>query len=484
MSRAKTTVKPPVVTIMGHVDHGKTTLLDYLRQSRIAAKESGGITQHIGAYQVEYQDKPITFIDTPGHAAFANMRAHGAALTDIVVLVVAADDGVKPQTKEAIKLIKAGELPCVVAINKIDLAEANPEVVKGQLAENEIFVEGYGGDVPVVEISALKGSNVDLLLETIQLVAEMEELTADPQASLEATVLESSLDKRQGAVATLVIAQGTLKLNDEIVAQVGDQQYQAKVKRLMSDTGKHLKQALPGQPVEIIGLKDVPPAGSVFTTTDNLEALQATLGERLARVVETADPDSEKINLILLADTQGSLEAIQSNLKPEVQVVHAATGQVTESDVLMAHTTGSLIVAFQTQVANSARKLAEIEQVEISEYQIIYKLLENLDKQVRRMLEPTIDETELGKAKVKAVFEMRGQIIAGCEVTSGAVSLKDKVHIYRGDNRVHDGRITSIKQGKVDVGKVEKGTECGIIIKPAFEVENGDIIQAYSEPEN
>jgi len=488
-------VKPPVVTIMGHVDHGKTTLLDYLRKSRIASREAGGITQHIGAYQVKHQDKEVTFIDTPGHAAFSKMRAHGARVTDIIVLVVAADDGVKPQTKEAVKLIKEGKVPVVVAINKIDLKTAVPEMVKAQLVEAGLPVEGYGGDVPVVEISARDGLNVDKLLETILVLAEIEELKADVDAPLEAVVLESALKRNQGPTATLLITNGTLRHGDEITTVGIANPVDGKVKRIMNDVSEIIQAAGPSQAVEVLGFHDVPPAGAVLTTLDSVDKIapkvekqsqQAAAANKVAlSKTATEEPEDgeekKEIKVIILADTQGSLEAIAQNLSEEVTIIHAATGEVSESDVMMAQHTDSLIIGFNVKVNTSAKRLAEIEQVRIRSYKVIYELLEEFEKKVLKMLEPTIDEEELGMAKVKAVFNIRGDSIAGSVVTKGALSVNDKVHLRRNDRIIRDSRIVSIKQGKVDVKKVEKDTECGIVFKPQLDLKEDDYIQAFTK---
>lgn len=485
--------KPPVVTIMGHVDHGKTTLLDYIRHSRIAAREAGGITQQIGAYQIDHQGKPITFIDTPGHAAFSKMRAHGASITDIVVLVVAADDGVKPQTKEAIRLIKTGKIPVVVAINKIDLKNAVPEMAKAQLAEEGLAVEGYGGDVPVVEISAQEGLHVDKLLETILVLAELEELTTDPQASLEAVVIESGLKRNQGATASFLITAGQLKQGDEIASVGLTPRVEGKVKRLLADTGEIVDQVGPSQAVEVLGLKEVPPAGTLFTHPQTVAELEEKVVNRqhqaaadkvaAAKKAAAEDEVKQEIKIVLIGDTQGSLEAIAQNVSDEVTIIHAATGDVSESDVLMAHNTKSIIVAFNVKVTSSAQRLAEIEKVKILSYKIIYKLLEEFEQQVLHLLEPTIDEVETGIAKVKAIFNIRGENIAGCVVTKGALTLNDRVHLKRNDQIVADARIVSLKQGKVDVKKVEVDTECGLVLKPQLDLQENDYLQAYKKPD-
>ncbi len=489
--KSATITKPPVVTIMGHVDHGKTTLLDHIRHTNLTASEAGGITQAIGAYQITHRDQPITFIDTPGHAAFSKMRARGAAVTDIVVLVVAADDGVMPQTKESIRHIKESGVPVIVAINKIDVKGAVPEMAKAQLVEEGINVEGYGGNTPVVEISAIKGTNIDKLLDTILALAEIEELTSDPNAPLEAVVIESQMRKNLGPVATLLVSQGTLKLRDELVS-LQTPPVTGKARRLSDSAGRPVNQAGPSTPVEVLGLSDVPSAGSLFTTPDNLQHIQTTTNSQaveadipsstpIAPAAFSEEETPASIQIILNADTRGSLEAIRQNLADEVQFIKTGTGPVTESDVLLAQTTDAVIIAFNVPVARSAKKLADIERVPIHSYTIIYKLLEDFEQQVLKLLEPTIDEQELGKAKVIQTFQMKGDIIAGCRVTSGALSLNDKLHLLRGKKIITDVRLTSLKQGKVDVNRVEAVTECGLITKPQIQFKPDDELIAFTK---
>jgi translation initiation factor IF-2 len=500
------TPKPPVVTIMGHVDHGKTTLLDHIRQTQLAATEAGGITQSIGAYQVTVKNHPITFIDTPGHAAFSNMRARGAAVTDIVVLVVAADDGVMPQTKESIAHIKTANVPVIVAITKIDLKNAIPEMAKAQLVESDVKVEGYGGSVPVVEVSALKGTGVDKLLETILVLAELEDLTADPNAPLEAVVIEASLVKDLGPQATFLVKSGTLHQGDTLISVNETPSVTGKAKRLTSDTGATLTSAGPSTPVSLLGLKTVPAAGAVFTTPAHLATIQPKYASKPKPTPEPpqpvpdqpSEPETEteteqkdtqdqveklSIKIILLADNQGSLEAISHNLTEELELIKASTGQVTESDVLLAQSTGAAIIAFNVPISRSARKLASLERVPIKTYTIIYQLLEDFEKQILKLLEPTIDEQELGTAKIKAIFTIKNQLIAGCEVTSGRLSLEDKVHLKRAEKIISDAKIISLKQGKIDVKTVDQGNQCGLVLKPQLKLAEGDIITAYTKVE-
>lgn len=512
-AKTKLTPKPPVVTIMGHVDHGKTTLLDYIRHTNVTAREAGGITQHIGAYQISHKDQPITFIDTPGHAAFSKMRARGAAVTDIIILVVAADDGVKPQTKESIRHIKNSGVPVIVAINKVDLKTSSPEMVKAQLYEEDIKVEGYDGSVPVVEISAKDGKNVDQLLDTITALAEIEEISTDPSAPAQGVVIESSLEKNQGPTATILVTAGEFHRGDELVSP-NHPEVSGKAKRFLSDTRKPLTTVTVSTPAELLGLKDVPPVGTIFTTPEHLEAVTKLIADKTPPAkpdqpetpaapeepaaeptsdsatetspeesTDTPDQEPVSIKMILLADNAGSLEAIKQNLTDEIELIHSATGQVTESDVMMAQTTGAVIVAFNVKLNPSAKKLAEIERVPVNSYTIIYKLLEDFQDRILKLLEPTIDEEVLGIAEAKALFNIRGTAIIGCQVKSGQVAIDQKIHWKRGDKIISDARIVSLKQGKVDVKSVDAGTECGIVIKPALDVKAGDTLQAFRKNE-
>lgn len=469
---------------MGHVDHGKTSLLDQLRHTNVTASEAGGITQHIGAYQIEFQGQPITFIDTPGHAAFSKMRAHGARITDIVILVVAADDGVKPQTIESIKHIKAANVPLIVAVNKMDVKGASPEMVKAQLVEHEINVEGYGGSVPVVEISAKTGMNLDKLLETIVLLAELEELKADETAPLQAVVIESVHDKRQGPVATVLVTQGTLSVNQEMIAANVTPAITGKIKRITTSRNQAVTSATPGTPVSILGLKEVPLVGTVFTTPESVDQIKETL-EQLEQehktAISQATADSQKVQIILRADTLGSLEAIKQNLPDEVELIDSGVGEVTESDVLLASTTNSVVINFHNRLNKSVVKLAEVEDVRIKTYDIIYKLLEDFEEIVLKIMEPTIDEDEIGKATVKAVFNMKGVIIAGCVVNTGKIKLNATVHIKRDETIIRDATIVSLKQGKTDVPEVEAGNECGLALRPQVELQEGDQILAFQK---
>lgn len=505
--KAPVLARAPIVAILGHVDHGKTTLLDALRQTNLVAKEHGGITQHIGAYQVEHQGKPITFIDTPGHAAFSKMRARGANVTDIVVLVVAANDGVKPQTVESIKHIKAAKAPIIVAINKTDVTGASPDMVKAQLTEHEVFVEGYGGQTPAVEISALKKKGLDQLLEMIILLAEVEELESHPEKPLDAIIIESEKDKRRGPVATAIVKQGTLKMGDTVFA--GTQEF--KIRAMFDHLGKLARKAIPGQPVEIMGFKDVPQVGSSITpakvepeeedkkpdkTTKKEDeqpkkkvVRKGTEGKgkkakESQKKVEEDEPQEEEekptINLVLKADTAGTLEAIiQSIGQEEISLVGQGIGPVNESDILLAQATEALVIAFNVSTTTTAKRLAGIENITIKRFNIIYELLEYLEKKVLKLLEPTIDEEETGSAKIAMRFEIRGDIIAGCEVNSGKINSGSLVHLERDKKAIADSKIKSLKSGKDNVKTVKAGNECGIVLDPQIDFKVGDVIKSY-----
>ena len=458
-------LRPPIVTVMGHVDHGKTSLLDAIRKTNITAEEHGGITQHIGAYQISFKGKKITFIDTPGHVAFGKMRSRGAQVTDLVVLVIAANDGVKPQTKESLQHIKKAGVPFLVTINKIDLAGASSEMVKNQLAEENILVEGYGGDIVCVEVSAKQKKGLDEFLEMILLLNQMKPLEANPNGQLKAVIIESRLDAKQGPLATLLIKNGTLRIGDYLTAE----DVRGKVKAIRDEKGKKLSQAEPSKPVEILGFKQVPPVGSqikrvkpdVKKATLNRSGPQNGLqpviagtsgsGQALKKIEEI-----EKIKIILKADTLGTLEAIQASLPTEVEVIFASVGAVSESDVLLAIPTKSSILAFNTKVPLKTAKLAKIEGIKIKTYKIIYELLENLEKKVLKILEPTIDEEILGKLEIIAEFHIKEAHIAGCKIKKGVINKKDKLHLKRKNKILADARIKSFQKEKQEIEK-EKG---------------------------
>ncbi|EKD79877.1 MAG: hypothetical protein ACD_40C00271G0004 [uncultured bacterium] len=482
------TTRPPIVAILGHVDHGKTTLLDYIRSTHVAELEAGGITQSIGAYQAEYKGKKLTFIDTPGHAAFSKMRSCGTSIADVVVLVVAGDDSVQPQTIESIKHIKEAKIPFVVAINKMDKADAKAEVVKAKLTEHEVFVEGYGGNVPCVEIAGKSGKGVDNLLETILLLGELEELPYTPDSPLLAMIIEAKIDPQKGVLVSAIIKSGRLKLGE----MVGTESADAKVRALFGDAGASLKEATPGMPVQILGFRTIPQVGEVIRpeSSDDLSSASLLAGRQGSELGDSLepltpiDPLAKRLNLIIKADTAGSLEAIRGSLTTDVNVVTSSTGDVTESDVLMANATGSIILGFNAHVSTSIAKLAEAEKVVLKSYKIIYELLEYLEKKILKLMEPTIDEEELGKATIIKVFEINGDHIAGTLVESGRLETGDTIHLHRQDGMVKDARIKSMRIGKDEVKKVPAGSECGLFLYPNLDVREKDAIIAYKKKLN
>ncbi len=497
----QSSTRPPIVTIMGHVDHGKTSLLDAIRSTQQAAGESGGITQHIGAYQVTKNGHPITFIDTPGHAAFTQMRARGAKLTDIVILVVAADDGVMPQTKEAISHAQAAEAPIIVAMNKIDAVGAQPERVKEQLARENVLVEGYGGNVPLVQTSATQNIGIDELLEMVVLLAELQELQADTTSPAQAIVVESNQDAKRGAIADVIVQKGILKVGDVIISGTSF----GKVRALTSDQNQSIRQAGPSTPVEILGLKTVPSVGAVIEVVASEKEAMALAKTRQEQEVKDQDAieaaaydptdltalfantgEVRELKLILKADTQGSLEAIVSSIEQiqseagdRPRFILAGTGSVSESDVMLAATSGSLLLAFRVKVDPAAKRAIDFEKVMVQEYEIIYQLLEDIED----VLAGGIPEKEVpikGRAEVLQTFELRsGDIVAGCRITDGLMRRNWKVNVTRGDEVVlEEGVISEIRHGVEKVGEAKKNTECGILLKPGFEFQSGDIIEA------
>jgi translation initiation factor IF-2 len=485
--------RPPVITIMGHVDHGKTSLLDFLRKSRIAAKEAGGITQHIGAYQIEHNGKALTFIDTPGHAAFNKMRERGSKITDIVVLVVAADDGVKPQTVESIRHIKQANVTVVVAINKIDLATAYPDMVKSQLVEHGIQVQGYGGDIDVVELSAKTGQGVDKLLETLAVTAELMELKADPAAPLEAVVIESTKDSRKGSVASVIVRQGTLKVRQDLVVEG----ITGRVRRLADDLDRSLDEVLPGCPAEIIGLSEVPSVGSMVhdasvayseadgaagSDVDHPFSGEAALNFPDALKFDDIFNEQPKLKLIIKADVEGTLEAIRQNLDAEsVELLDSSVGELTERDLEFAQTTGAKIITFHIDTPRRIKDLAKRNNIKIKKYDVIYQLIEDLQKQMLRVMDSTIDETVTGEAEILQLFEMRGERIAGCRVLSGILKKGDKLHLKRGDTIIADPTLKSMMQGKLEITEAKAKTECGVTFRQnKLQFQVGDHLVAYT----
>jgi translation initiation factor IF-2 len=468
-------VRPPIITILGHVDHGKTSLLDYIRKTRVQQGEFGGITQHIGAYQVEYQGHPLTFIDTPGHAAFSKMRSRGAAVTDIVVLVVAADDGVKPQTIESIQHIKKSNVPFLVAINKMDAPGASAEMVKAQLTEHEVFISGYGGDTEAVEISAKTGMGVDNLLETLVTFGEILELKADPDAPLQGVVIESSKDKFLGPVGTVLVRNGTLRNKAQIWADKVDGQ----VRTLINDVGVKVEAVGPGEPAQVTGFNAVPVVGSVVTSVAPEREDKVIDRLSLSHMLSNLE-DEPKLKFILKADTAGTLEAIRQNIPSEnVEFIEGGVGDISESDITLAETTGAAILAFQVKVPNPMLKLAKRFGVKVYQYKIIYKLLEEVQERILRLLEPSLAEISLAKVEVLQLFNIRGEQILGCRVKEGILRKGQQFHLHRGENIVTDGTISSLKQGKTDVDSVETDQECGVVLTQRIPIQVGDILETF-----
>lgn len=483
--------RSPVVAIMGHVDHGKTTLLDTIRKTKVVDTESGGITQHIGAYQVNRNGKLITFLDTPGHEAFSAMRARGANVTDLIVLTVAAEDGVKPQTVEVINRAKLTSTPLIVAINKIDKPNANPERVKKELADFGVMIEEWGGNVPVAKVSALTGEGVDDLLDLILLQAEVLELKANPKGQLLGTVIESRLSKTMGSVATILIQNGTLNISD--IVAVG--KAYGKIRTMQDAAGKRLKSAGPSTPVQITGLSDVPVAGDIikiYATVDEAKqvAMETIRSERAKRLNNSTSLNltTKDLNLILRVDVLGSLEAINEALNKlkndeiKINIIEDGVGEISENDVLRAEAAKAAVIGFRAKVSVQAAKLAQIKHVVIRQYDVIYELIEDLTKQVVDMMTPEVVRTDLGKAKILAVFRTeKDQMIVGGSVIEGAVNSDALIEIKRGGEVIGIGKIISLQQNRIEVNEVSKGLEFGVSIKTEVKLEEGDLLIAYSE---
>ena len=493
------TTRPPVVTIMGHVDHGKTTLLDTLRHSRVTSGEAGGITQHIGAYQIDIDGKPITFLDTPGHAAFTSMRARGASITDITILVVAADDGVMPQTIEAINHAKAAKVPIIVAVNKIDKPGANPDHVKQELSEHELIPEEWGGDTIFVNISAKFNQNIDELLENILLIAEVEDLKADPTQKAIGTVIEARLDKGKGPVATLLVQQGTLHVGDPIV--VGNTY--GRVRVMTNDMGRRDKEAGPATPVEITGLNDVPQAGDRFVVFEDEKtarqageerAKRALLEQRSASSRVTLDNlfeslkegELKEVNIIVKADVQGSAEAVSASLQKidvegvRVKIVHAAVGAINESDVTLAAASNAIIIGFNVRPTPQAKQQAEQEEVDIRLHRIIYKALEEIETAMKGLLDPEFEEKITGQMTVRELYKVsKVGTIAGCYVTEGFIRRDSGVRVIRDGIVIYEGKLASLKRFKDDVKEVKLGFECGAMIENFNDLRVDDAIEGF-----
>ena len=489
--------RPPIVTVMGHVDHGKTTLLDTIRLSRVVEGEAGGITQHIGAYQVEKNGEPITFIDTPGHAAFTEMRARGAKVTDIVILVVAADDGVMPQTIEAIDHAKAADVPIVVAVNKIDKVGANPDRVMTELSERGLVPEAWGGDTPFVNVSALQGKGIDELLEVIQLISEINEFKANPNRLAKGTVIESSLDKGRGSVATFIVETGTLHVGDYIV--VGNTY--GKIRTMEDDLKKRYKEAGPSQPIEVTGLNEVPQAGDIFLAFEDEKVTRNIAAERQSKVKirelnakkkRTLDSlfgeleaSEKELNIIIKADVHGSIEALKGLLEKididgfHVNVVRGSVGAISESDVSLASASDAIIIGFNVRPTASVKRVADTEGVEIRLYNIIYRIQEDIEAALKGMLEPEFEEQVTGQAEVRDIFKIsKIGTIAGCYVTDGFIKRDALVRVLRDGVVVYEGKLASLKRFKDDTKEVRQGYECGLSIENFNDIKVGDVIEA------
>ncbi|HBK5574838.1 TPA: translation initiation factor IF-2, partial [Enterococcus faecium] len=491
--------RPPVVTIMGHVDHGKTTLLDTLRHSRVTSGEAGGITQHIGAYQIDIDGKPITFLDTPGHAAFTSMRARGASITDITILVVAADDGVMPQTVEAINHAKAAGVPIIVAVNKIDKPGANPQHVMQELSEYELIPEAWGGETIFVEISAKFGQNIEELLEMILLVAEVEDLKADPTQRAIGTVIEARLDKGKGPVSTLLVQEGTLHVGDPIV--VGNTY--GRVRVMTNDLGRRDKEAGPATPVEITGLNDVPQAGDRFVVFEDEKTARAAGEERAKRALlenraatsrvtldnlfeSLKEGELKEVNVIIKADVQGSAEALAASLKKidvegvRVKIVHSAVGAINESDVTLAAASNAIIIGFNVRPTPQAKVQADTEEVDIRLHRIIYKAIEEIETAMKGMLDPEFEEKITGQMIVRETFKVsKVGTIAGAYVTEGYIRRDSGVRVIRDGIVIYEGQLASLKRFKDDVKEVKMGYECGAMIEKFNDIKVDDVIEGF-----
>ena len=491
--------RAPIVTIMGHVDHGKTTLLDTIRNSRVTAGEAGGITQHIGAYQVRAKDKKITFLDTPGHAAFTTMRARGAKITDVTILVVAADDGVMPQTIEAINHAKAAEVPIIVAVNKMDKPQANPDRVMNELVEYGLISEEWGGDTIFVPISALKGEGIDELLENILLVTEMQELKANPNRLALGTVIEAKLDKGRGAVATLLVQNGSLNVGDPLV--VGNTF--GRVRAMINDRSKNIQTAKPSTPVEITGLQDVPNAGDRFVVFGDEKTARQIGEKRQQQYIETTrqansavsldtlfeqmkQGEMKDLNIIIKADVQGSVEALAMSLAKidvegvNVRIIHTGVGAINESDITLAVASNAVVIGFNVRPDNNAKQMAQTEQVDIRLHSIIYKVIEEIESAMTGLLDPEFVEKVIGLAEVRQVYKVsKIGTIAGAYVTEGKVSRDGKVRVIRDSVVIYEGEIDTLRRFKDDVKEVQSGYECGMTVENFNDIKEGDVFEVY-----
>lgn len=497
-SEADLKPRPAIVTVLGHVDHGKTTLLDAIRKTNVVASEAGGITQRIGAYQAEYEGEKVTFIDTPGHEAFTAMRARGAQATDVAVLVVAADDGLMPQTREAIDHARAAQVPIVVALNKIDLPGANPDRVKQQLADLGLTPEEWGGDTLVVEVSALRGQGIDELLGAIQLQAEALRTCANPIAPAAGTVIESIVDRSRGPLATLLVQNGTLRRGDSVV--VGT--VWGRVRAMFDERGNAVEEAGPATPVQVMGLSEVPPAGSIFRVVESDREAKAVVADRLESSGESVRErrpatleemlgrlqagEIDELNVIVKTDAQGSIEPVVTSLENlerdghKVNVLHSSTGNIGESDVNLAIASDALLIGFSVAVDPVARRMAEAEGVEIRSYDIIYHLIEDIERMLSGMAEPTYEPVTLGRAEVRQVFSVRSGSIAGCYVTSGRLARNAQMRVHRDGKVRWEGAVASLRRFTEDVREVREGFECGVGLEGYNDLREGDILEAFT----
>ena len=493
--------RPPIVTVLGHVDHGKTTLLDTIRETNVQAGEAGGITQHIGAYQIDAQGRKITFLDTPGHKAFTAMRARGAQCTDLVILVVAADDGVMPQTREAIDHARAAQVPILVALNKVDKSNANIDRAKQQLADVDLLVEDWGGEVICVPISAKERQGIEDLLENIFLVTEVAELKANADRLAQGTAIEGTLNVRQGVTVTLLVQNGTLHIGDVVV--IGDRY--GKVRAMFDDQRNRIQDAGPSMPVAILGLPSVPTSGDLFEVVESERVARDLIAVRAeaAREVAKVPPrtitledifqrmqagDIKELNLVLKADVQGSIEPIAKSLadlgsdKLKVNILHQGTGNISESDVMLAVASSAIVIGFNVETDSAAQRLAQVEAVDVRRYHVIYRLIDDIDKALQGLLEPTYRDVVTGQAEVKAIFRIpRRGSIAGSYVLDGQITRNGLAHVLRGEEQIYEGKIASLKRFTEDVQEVASGYECGIRLEGFNDFQEGDIIECYQK---
>ena len=493
-------IRPPVVTILGHVDHGKTSLLDSIRNAHVADREVGGITQHIGAYQVDYNGQKITFLDTPGHEAFTSIRSRGARVTDIAILVVAADDGIMPQTEEAIDHARAAEVPIVVAINKMDLPGADPERVKRQLSQHNLLVEDWGGDIISVPVSARTGEGLDDLLENILILSEISELKANPNRPASGVVIEAKLDRKRGPTATVLIQSGTLGVGDHVIAGTA----WGRVKAIANDRGRAIEGAVPGAPTELLGFGSLPEAGDIMTVVPNERTARALAHEReraksaqhsqvraltLEEVVKQIDAgDIKELNLVLKADVQGSVEAVRQSLErltdaeARVRILHAGSGNVTESDVLLASASDAIIVGFSVGDEIGVERVAERMGVEVRHYDIIYQMIDDISQALHGMLEPSFTDVIIGEAEVREIFPSRRNVkIAGCRVIDGRILRGSAIRVLREGELLEETSIASLRHFRDEVNEITNGMDCGILLDGFNDFEIGDVLQAHRQ---